>query len=141
MATITYKFADGHTEEIVVSEEFKAAYEELDKQEKRYYWKTNKQKTRAELQRQNYSLEKCVEDGHEAQSVMPGPLETLIFREEQSAYYSKLLLPLTKRQKEVYVLRHVIGLNTIEIAQRLNISEKAIRERLDTAYKKTQGIF
>lgn len=57
MATITYKFADGHPEEIEVSEEIKAAYEELDKQEKRYYWKTNKQKARAGLQRQDFSLE------------------------------------------------------------------------------------
>ena len=141
MATITYKFADGHTEEVEVSEKFKTAYEELEKQEKRYYWKMNKQKARAGLQKLDFSLEKCAEDGHEAKSAMPDPLEEILSREEQSTYYAKLLSLLTKRQKEVYVLRHVIGLNTIEIAQRLNISEKAVRERLDAAYKKTQGIF
>lgn len=141
MATITYKFADGRTEELEVSEELKAAYEELDKQEKRYYWKTNKQKQRAGLQRQNYSLEKCVKDGHDAKSNIPGPLEELISREEQAAYYAKLLSPLTKRQKEVYLLRLMIGLNVTEIAQRLSISDKAVRERLNAAYKKTQGIF
>lgn len=141
MATITYKFADGHPEEIEVSEEIKAAYEELDKQEKRYYWKTNKQKARAGLQRQDFSLEKCVEDGHEAPSAMPGPLEELISREEQSTYYAKLLSPLTKRQKEVYAMRHIIGLNAAEIARRLNLSESAIHDRLESAYRKTQGIF
>lgn len=141
MATITYKFADSHTEEVEVSEEFKTAYEELEKQEKRYYWKINKQKTRARLQRQDYSLEKCIKDGHEAQSVMPGPLEELIARDEQSTYYAKLFSPLTKRQKEVYILRHIIGLNLAEIARRLNLSESTVRDRLESAYKKTQGIF
>lgn len=141
MTTITYKFADGHTEEVEVSEEFQAAYEELDKQEKRYYWKTNKQKLRAGLQRQDYSLEKCIEDGHEVQSTMPGSLEELIAREEQAVYYAKLLSPLTKRQKEVYVLRHIVGLNAAEIARRLNLSESAVHDRLESAYKKTQGIF
>lgn len=141
MAIITYKFADGHTEEIEVTEELKAAFEELDKQEKRYYWKTNKQKKRAELLPTDFSLEQCAEDGHEARSSMPDPLETLISCEAQATYYSKLLSPLTKRQKEVYILRHMIGLNVNDIAQRLNISEKAIRERLSIAYKKTQGIF
>lgn len=141
MATITYKFADGHIEDVDVSEEFKAAYKEFEKKEKRYYWKTNKQKTRAGLQRRDYSLEKCVEDGHEVQSAMLDPLEEIISREKQYAYYAKLLSPLTKRQKEVYVLRHVIGLNVTKIARRLKISEKAVRERLSVAYKKTQGIF
>lgn len=141
MATITYKFADGHTATVEVSEELKAVYEELDKQEKRYYWKTNKQKARAGLQRQDYSLEKCVEDGHKAQSVMPGPLEELISRDEQAAYYAKLLAPLTKRQKEVYIMRHIIGLSIAEIARRLNLSESAVHDRLENAYRKTQGIF
>lgn len=140
MATITYKFADEHTEAVEVSEEFKAAYEELDKQEKRYYWKTNKQKQRAGLQRQDFSLEKCVEDGHEAPSAMPGPVDSLISHEEQSAYNAKLLFPLTNRQKEVYILRHIIGLNVAEIARRLNLSESAVHDRLESAYRKTQGI-
>lgn len=141
MATITYKFADGHTATVEVSEELKAVYEELDKQEKRYYWKTYKQKQRAGLQRQDYSLEKCVEDGHKVQSSMPGPIEELIAREEQSTYYAKLLSPLTKRQKEVYILRHIVGLNVAEIARRLNLSESAVHDRLESAYRKMQGIF
>lgn len=141
METITYKFADGHTVAVEVSEEIKAAYEELDKQEKRYYWKTNKQKQRVGLQRQDYSLEKCVEDRHEAKANMSDPLETLIAREEQCTYYAKLLSPLTERQKEVYVMRHIIGLNVAEIARLLNLSESAIHDRLESAYRKTQGIF
>lgn len=141
MVTITYKFADGHTEEVEVSEEFKTAYEELEKQEKRYYWKMNKQKARAGLQKLDFSLEKCAEDGHEVQSTMPDPLEGLIAREEQAEYYAKLLSPLTKRQKEVYVLRHVIGLSVAEISRRLNLSESAVHDRLESAYRKTQGFF
>lgn len=141
MTTIKYKFADGHAVTVEVSEELKAVYEELERQEKRYYWKTNKQKARAGLRRQDYSLEKCLADGHEVQSAMPDPLEELILRDEQAAYYTKLLSPLTIRQKEVYILRHVIGLNVAEIARRLSLSESAIHDRLESAYRKTQGIF
>ncbi len=139
MATIRYKFADAHTEEIEVSEEVKATLEELDKQEKRYYWKTNKQKARAGLLRKDFSLEQCAEDGHEAASDAPEPLDELIQREEQPAYYEKLLGHLTPSQREVYVMRHVQGFSVTEIAAMLNISESAVRERLEAAYKKSQG--
>ena len=39
MATIEYKFSDGHIEEIEVTEEFKAAYEFELAREKARYWK------------------------------------------------------------------------------------------------------
>ena len=42
MATIEYKFSDGHIEEIEVTEEFKAAYEFELAREKARYWKRRK---------------------------------------------------------------------------------------------------
>lgn len=46
MATIEYKFSDGHIEEIEVTEEFKAAYEFELAREKARYWKIYRQKER-----------------------------------------------------------------------------------------------
>lgn len=139
MAKIFYRFANGHTEEIEVSEELKTLLDELDKQEKRYYWKTNKQKARAGLLTTDFSLELCAEDGHEASSDAPEPLDELIQREEQFTYCEKLIGSLTPRQRKVYVLRHIQGFSVTEIAAMFNISESAVRDRLEAAYKKTQG--
>lgn len=44
MATIHYQFADGHFEDIEVTEEFKREYEFLEIQERAHYWKIKKQK-------------------------------------------------------------------------------------------------
>ena len=49
MATIKYIFADGHTEEVEVTEEFKREYEFLLVREQAPHWKEMKQKERAGL--------------------------------------------------------------------------------------------
>ena len=49
MATIRYTFADGHTEEVEVTEEFKREYEFLLVREQAPHWKEMKQKERAGL--------------------------------------------------------------------------------------------
>ena len=49
MATIRYTFADGHTEEVEVTEEFKREYEFLLVREQAPHWKEMKQTERAGL--------------------------------------------------------------------------------------------
>lgn len=49
MATIKYTFADGHSEEVEVTEEFKREYEFLLVREQALHWKEMKQKERAGL--------------------------------------------------------------------------------------------
>lgn len=75
MTTIRYRFADGHFEEIEVTEEFKRQYEFLLVQERARHWKIKKQKERAGLKVQrDVSLELLVEKGCEIQSNKPDPL-------------------------------------------------------------------
>lgn len=66
MATIRYTFADGHTEEVEVTEEFKREYEFLLVREQAPHWKEMKQKERAGLRCvKNLSLDKFSEDGYD----------------------------------------------------------------------------
>lgn len=64
MATIEYKFSDGHIEEIEVTEEFKEAYEFELAREKARYWKIYRQKERAGIPTgHDWSLDKIMDDG------------------------------------------------------------------------------
>lgn len=137
MATIRYQFADGHFEEIEVTEEFKREYEILEIQERAHYWKIKKQKQRAGLEvKYDLSLDRLCDDGQEPPACALSPLDEMIKREERAEYYKKLLSPLTDKQREAYILHHIKGYKKVQIAAMLHISEMAVRKRLYWAYKK-----
>jgi len=103
MATIKYTFADGHTEEVEVTEEFKREYEFLLVREQAPHWKEMKQKERAGLRCvKNLSLDKFSEDGYDLPADSPDPLERLIQKEERREYYRKILSCLTEKQRQAY---------------------------------------
>lgn len=142
MATINYKFADGHFEEIEVTEEFKREYEFLLIQENAQYWKIKKQKQRAGLEvKYDLSLDRLSEDGYELSSFDIDPLEQLIEEEEKQEYYNELLEPLTVKQREVFILHYIKGFSKVQIAALLNIDESSVRERLSWAQKKILNNF
>lgn len=142
MATIQYQFADGHYEEIEVTEEFKKEYEFLLVREKAQHWKEMKQKERAGLRCvKDLSLDKFGEDGYDLPSEKIDPLETLIAKEERREQYKKLLSCLTKKQRQVYILSKIKGYSKVQIAEILHIDESSVRERLYWAQKKISKIF
>lgn len=103
MATIKYTFADGHTEEVEVTEEFKREYEFLLVREQAPHWKEMKQKERAGLRCvKNLSLDKFSEDGYDLPADSPDPLERLIQKEERREYYRKILSCLRLRPQDIY---------------------------------------
>lgn len=137
MPTIHYQFADGHYEDIEVTEEFKREYEFLAIQERARYWKIKKQKQRAGLEvKYDLSLDKLCDDGQEPPAVALSPLDQIIERETRTEYRRKLLSPLTDKQREAYILHHIKGYKKVQIAAMLHISEMAVRKRLYWAYKK-----
>lgn len=137
MATIHYQFADGHFEDVEVTEEFKQQYEFMLVQERARHWKEMQQKYRAGLRcSKDFSLEKIAEDGHELYLDAPDPLDVMIEKEERADYYRKLLSPLTDKQRRVYILHHIEGYKKVQIAALLHISEKAVRKHLIAAHKK-----
>lgn len=142
MATLTYRFSDGHYEEIECTEEFKHEYEFMLVQEKAAYWKEMKQKERAGLRcAPDYSLDKYAEDGYDLPAISPDPSEEIIRQEERNEYYRRLLELLTDKQREVYLLHHIKGYRKVKIADMLHISEKAVRKRLIAAHKKILNYF
>lgn len=110
MATIRYTFADGHTEEVEVTEEFKREYEFLLVREQAPHWKEMKQKERAGLRCvKNLSLDKFSEDGYDLPVAGPDPLERLIQKEERREYCRKILSCLSEKQRQAYILFHLKG--------------------------------
>lgn len=136
MATINYQFSDGHYEEVECTEEFKREYEFMLVREKAPYWKEMKQKERAGLKcAPDFSLEKFSEDGYDIPSATPDPLEELIMQETLQEQYERLLSPLTKKQREVYLLK-LKGLSQTHIATKLGLAVSSVNERLQTAQKR-----
>lgn len=137
MATIRYTFADGHTEEVEVTEEFKREYEFLLVREQAPHWKEMKQKERAGLRCvKNLSLDKFSEDGYDLPVAGPDPLERLIQKEERREYCRKILSCLSEKQRQAYILFHLKGYKKVQIAAVLHIDERSVRRRLEWAQKK-----
>ena len=137
MATIKYTFADGHSEDVEVTEEFKREYEFLLVREQALHWKEMKQKERARLRCvKDLSLDKFGEDGYDLPADNPDPLERLIQKEERREYYRKILSCLTEKQRQAYILFHLKGYKKVQIAAMLHIDERSVRRRLDCAQKR-----
>lgn len=137
MATIKYTFADGHSEDVEVTEEFKREYEFLLVREQALHWKEMKQKERARLRCvKDLSLDKFGEDGYDLPADNPDPLERLIQKEERREYYRKILSCLTEKQRQAYILFHLKGYKKVQIAAMLHIDERSVRRRLDWAQKR-----
>ncbi len=136
MATIHYQFADGHFEDIEVTEEFKREYEFLEIQERAHYWKIKKQKQRAGLEvKYDLSLDRLCDDGQEPPACSLSPLDKLIEQEERKEYYHKLLAPLTNKQREACILK-LKGYKQVQIAKKLNLAVSSVNERLQNAQKR-----
>lgn len=137
MATIRYTFADGHTEEVEVTEEFKREYEFLLVREQAPHWKEMKQKERAGLRCvKNLSLDKFSEDGYDLPVAGPDPLERLIQKEERREYCRKILSCLSEKQRQAHILFHLKGYKKVQIAAVLHIDERSVRRRLEWAQKR-----
>ena len=142
MATIEYKFSDGHIEEIEVTEEFKDAYEFELAREKARYWKEMKQKERAGLRcAKDLSLDKFSEDGYDLPSEKNDPLEAIIQKENRQEQYKKIFSCLTEKQRQVYILFYIKGYKKVQIAAMLHIDERSVRRRLEWAQKRILKIF
>jgi sigma-70, region 4 len=133
MATINYKFADGHTETIEVTEEFAAGYKQLQDEETRdkEHEKKRRRKTKT------LSLEHLMEKGKDFPDPKAvDPLKALIEKEQNEITLLSLADFLTDRQKEVMTLYYEQGYTKTETARKLAIDESAVRHHLKQAAKK-----
>jgi len=128
MAVVNYKFADGHTEEIEVSEEFARQYAEMEH--------TDALIERKETRR-HQSLDKSMEHGFDVPDPYADTAEQAE-RRELSEEIQSALHKLTDKQRTVFTLHVVEELTFREIGEELGLGTYTVRDYFYNAVKKLQ---
>ena len=134
MATINYKFADGHTEEIEVSEDFALQYELIDDQFRR-----NEKRAEKRNKRKHVSLEYAMANGWDKiDENALDPLESLICKEQSEEMTDIIALSdfLTDRQRQIMGLYYQVGYTKTEIAKVLKLNKSTVIRHLRRGIKK-----
>lgn len=138
MPTIHYKFADGNTEEIEVTNEVAAAFEQLEKYEK----KVERKETRRHV-----SLNVLLENGFDFPIENGDILDTLNKQEQEKSEWKKeqfrrhnvdgkkaeIFSLLTYRQADAYFRHKYLHIKKTEIARYMNVTEGAVRKLIKKA--------
>lgn len=120
MPKIRYIFADGHNEEIEVSESFAAEYAELEHKEKL----TERKETR-----RHQSLDKSMENGFD----VPDPsadIQSEVEKNEQNLRLHMAIARLSAAQRELLEEIYFNEVSQSEIAKREGVGKTAINNRL-----------
>ncbi len=133
MPLITYKFADRHTEEIEVSEEVAAAFEQfLIYEEKVKLKETRRHKSLEKLAEKGFDLPAANTDYFEIkekQRQEQAELKKEQIRKEKLAKRKEQLEDtLTPRQAQAYFLFQYLKIKKVEIAKSMGITEGAVRK-------------
>jgi len=138
MSIIHYKFADGHTEEIKVTNEVAAAFEQLEKYEK----KVERKETRRHV-----SLNVLLENGFDfpidnddiVEILDKQKQEKFEWQEEQFRQHNlggkkaEIFSLLTYRQADAYFRHKYLHIKKTEIARYMNVTEGAVRKLIKKA--------
>ena len=138
MPLIIYKFADGHSEEIEVSDEVAAAFAQLEKYEK----KVERKETRRHV-----SLNLLMENGFDFSADDTDILDVLDKEEQEKSEWRKerfrrhnledkkaeIFSLLTFRQADAYFRHKYLHIQKTEIARYLNVTEGAVRKLIKKA--------
>ena len=127
MKTIQYKFNDGTTKEISVTDELYALHLELLQEEKRNHWKET---------RRHISLDYLMEQGADIADHRDGdPLSALIEKTDDEKLKNALSY-LSDKQRSLIEKVFYNDLSLREIARQTGISHQALSQQLATIYKK-----
>lgn len=127
MATIHYRFFDGHVEKIEVSEEFAKIYGQIDETSRRNDWKFDYRNRKL-----NASFEYLTEQGFDVADQQVN-IEGEVLKKE---FLEKIESITTKRQWEIFHLAVVLDLPNTAVADKLGITEGAVRDCLKSIEKK-----
>ena len=127
MKTIQYKFNDGTTKEISLTDELYALHLELLQEEKRNHWKET---------RRHISLEYLMEQGVDIADHDSGdPLSALIEKTDDERIKNALSY-LTDKQRALIEKVFYNDMSLREIARQTGVSHQALSQQLATIYKK-----
>lgn len=144
MPTIQYKFADGHTEEIEVTDEVATAFELLEKYEK----KVERKETRRHV-----SLNLLLDTGFDFPTASTDILDTLDKQEQEKSEWkeekfrrhnlegkkAEIFSLLTYRQADAYFRHKYLHIKKTEIARYMGVTEGAVRKLIKKAEATLQG--
>ncbi len=131
MPTIKYKFADGTTSEIEVTDELYALHLQLVQEEKRNHWRETRRHT---------SLNYLMEIGVDFTGTAADPVAAVELREDDERIH-KAIAALSDKQKRLVQAVFYEGKSLREIARQSGISHQALSKQLATVYKKIKKFF
>lgn len=126
MQTIKYKFADGTTNEVEVTEDIYLIHLELLQQEKRNHWKETRRHTSL------YYFTDMGIDFEDKRS--ESPLD-LYIRKENITSVRNAMSHLTDKRRELIKLAYFQEMSFRAIAKEKGLSKSAISQRMKTIYK------
>lgn len=131
MKTITYKFSDGTTSTVEVSDEIYALHKEMETEEKRNYRRET---------RRHQSLERSVDNGWDCEDPN-ADIETILNNEEITSCLESALNILTEKQRTVLLLYIEANLSFAQIGAKLSIGKDTVKEHFWAAIKKIKKYF
>lgn len=126
MKTIQYKFNDGTTKEISVTDELYALHSELLQAEKRNHWKETRRHT---------SLDYLMEQGADFADGNDDPLSALMKKTDDERIKTALS-SLTDKQRALIEKVFYQDMSLREIERQTGVSHQALSQQLATIYKK-----
>ena len=126
MQTIKYKFADGTTSTVEVSDELHAVHLEIVQQEKHNHWRETRRHT---------SLYYFTDTGIDFEDKRTdSPFESYI-RKENIASIRKAMSMLTPKRQELVYKVFFLGKSFSAIARETGVSKSAVSKQMQTVYK------
>lgn len=138
MQVISYKFVDGHKEEIEVSDEVAAAFAQLEKYEKKVERKETRRHISLNLLMEN-GFDFSADDTDILDAFDKAEQEKSEWREEQFRRQvlddkkKEIFSLLTYRQADAYFRHKYLRIQKTEIARYLNVTEGAVRKLIKKA--------
>ena len=126
MQTIKYRFADGTTSEIEVTDEFYTLYAELVQQEKRNHWKET---------RRHISLNYLIENGIDFEDKTADIL-AIVIRREKTERVQKAVSTLSDKRRELIHKVFYEELSMRTIARQQGVSHSSISQQMRTIRKR-----
>ena len=126
MAVIRYRFADGHTEEIEVREEFAESYAAMEHRDKLIERKET---------RRHQSLDKSLEHGLDIPDLRTD-IQSEKERNEDAIRIHNAIQSLTEKQRLVFLRHAEDELTFREIGEELGVGTQAVWEHYTAAIKK-----
>ena len=130
MQTIKYRFSDGTTSEIEVTDEFYTLYAELVQQEKRNHWKET---------RRHISLNYLIENGIDFEDKTADTL-AIVIRREKTERIQKAVSTLPNKRRELIHKVFYEELSMRAIARQQGVSHSSISQQMKTIRKRLKKV-